>query len=987
MSVSNLTDFQAKYFAYELTKRCASDSLEKLSSTLSNAQVDLNPHQIDAALFAFKSPLSKGAILADEVGLGKTIEAGLVLSQKWAERKRNILLIVPSNLRKQWSTELQEKFFLPSIILEKKSFNEIIKSGNLNPLNQDNKIIICSYHFAKDKDSYIKKTPFDLVVIDEAHRLRNVYKTTNKIGRVIKEAIQDYPKILLTATPLQNSLLELYGLTSIIDDYIFGDLKSFKANYAKVSKIQESGSEIEQIEPNYDKFKDLKERLKPICKRTLRKQVSEYINFKERKAITRGYFPADDEINLYNGITEYLQRENLYALPASQRQLMTLILRKLLASSSRAISSTLNGQIKKLEKVLEQLKKDTEISEFDTLFGLEENYEALADTADDWIDGDEDEDESKNRISNLSAEDIPYLEKEIQDLQNYRELADKITTNSKGTSLLMAINKGFTKQEELAQMQKISTPSRKAIIFTESRITQQYLWELLSDNGYSGKILLFNGTNTDPKSVEIYNKWYKNNKDTDKITGSKTADLRSALVDYFKDEAEIMIATEAASEGINLQFCSLVINYDLPWNPQRIEQRIGRCHRYGQKHDVVVVNFVNENNAADKRVYELLDQKFKLFEGIFGASDEVLGAIESGVDFEKRIASIYQSCRTEDQINKAFDELQDQMSQSIQAGLKGAKETLLENFDVDVHDKLRMRLNDSKAYLEQYENWLWQITQYYLGSKGEFSDSDHSFKLLSNPFPNQNIESGPYRIGKQIEDAHIYRTGHPLAELILNQVKNIQLTNSNIEFDYSNFGQLISPIKNLVGKSGLFKVSQLTIDTLESEDHIILTAIDENGDQIDHEICKNFFKLGWKTITPYIEIDKNSLERLEQNSIIDISAHIDQKNAVFYDEEDEKLEKWAEDVKTSLEIQLKQMDIDLKSMKTSAKKVLNLSEKLTLKKEIVDLEMKRNLMRQKLFVSQDEIGKKKEELIDKVRARLNQNSTLTELFTIKFNVV
>ena len=198
----NLTPYHAKYFAHELTKRCSSDSLEKLSSTLSNAQVDLNPHQIEAALFAFKSPLSKGAILADEVGLGKTIEAGLVLSQKWAERKRKILLILPANLRKQWNAELQEKFFLPSIILETKSFNQIIKDGNLNPFNQDNTIVICSYHFARAKSPYIKQTPFDLVVIDEAHRLRNVYKTSNKIAREIKDAIQEYPKLLLTATPL-----------------------------------------------------------------------------------------------------------------------------------------------------------------------------------------------------------------------------------------------------------------------------------------------------------------------------------------------------------------------------------------------------------------------------------------------------------------------------------------------------------------------------------------------------------------------------------------------------------------------------------------------------------------------------------------------------------------------------------------------------------------------------------------------------------------
>ena len=137
MSNHPLTPYHIRYFAHELTKRCASDSVEKLASVLADAQVDLNPHQVEAALFAFRNPFSRGAILADEVGLGKTIEAGLLLSQKWAERKKRLLIIVPANLRKQWSQELADKFFLPSTILENRSFNDLIRAGNLNPFRQD----------------------------------------------------------------------------------------------------------------------------------------------------------------------------------------------------------------------------------------------------------------------------------------------------------------------------------------------------------------------------------------------------------------------------------------------------------------------------------------------------------------------------------------------------------------------------------------------------------------------------------------------------------------------------------------------------------------------------------------------------------------------------------------------------------------------------------------------------------------------------------
>lgn len=253
-----LTDYHAKYFAYELTKRCASDSVEKLAAALSDAQVDLNPHQVEAALFAFRSPFSRGAILADEVGLGKTIEAGLLISQKWAERKRRLLVIVPANLRKQWSQELADKFHLPSAILEKRSFNEAIRAGNLNPFQRD-AVVLCSYQFARTKEPYLRQTAWDLVVIDEAHRLRNVYKSSSKIATAIKQTVAPFPKVLLTATPLQNSLLELYGLVSIIDDFAFWDLKSFRSRFARL------GNDADLAE--------LKERLRPLCKRTLRKQV------------------------------------------------------------------------------------------------------------------------------------------------------------------------------------------------------------------------------------------------------------------------------------------------------------------------------------------------------------------------------------------------------------------------------------------------------------------------------------------------------------------------------------------------------------------------------------------------------------------------------------------------------------------------------------------------------------------------------------------
>ena len=793
-----ITDYHAKYFAYELTRRYSSDSLQKLAASLSDAQVDLNPHQVEAALFAFRSPLSKGAILADEVGLGKTIEAGIVISQKCAERKRRILIIVPSSLRKQWNQELMDKFFLPSIILETKSFNQGIKNGNLNPFQQKD-IVICSYHFARAKDVYIKQIDWDLIVIDEAHHLRNVYKNTNKIANSIKVAVANYPKLLLTATPLQNTLMELYGLVSIIDDFTFGDLTSFKSRFARLT--------------NNDNFDDLKERLKPICKRTLRRQVLEYVKYTNRIPITQEFYPSENEQNLYDLVSEYLQRQNLYALPASQRQLMTLILRKLLASSTYAISGTLEALGKKLDAIVINQEAAPILES-----AITEDFETFDEIKDEWTEDDEETEESKT----YTPEEIKSIKEESKSLKEFHSLAKSIKKNSKGEVLLTALKAGFAEAGKRGGV-------KKAVIFTESTRTQKYLENILENTEYSGRIVLFNGSNTDRKSQEIYKSWVEKHHGTDRITGSKSADMRAALVEYFRDEAIIMIATEAGAEGINLQFCSLVVNYDLPWNPQRIEQRIGRCHRYGQRHDVVVVNFLNKKNAADQRVYQLLSEKFKLFEGVFGASDEVLGNIESGVDFEKRIAQIYQQCRTEDEIQSAFDALQKEMEPQIDETMSLTRQRLLENFDEEVHEKLRINLKESREYLSKYENWLWQVTKYYLEPYADFSEDGYSFMLRENPFSSEPIHPGPYRIGKNIEDANIYRIGHPLAQRIIDKCKSIATDSREVIFDYSNTTKRISILEPLVGKAGWLTAVNLTINSFESEDHILFCGITDDG--------------------------------------------------------------------------------------------------------------------------------------------------------------
>ena len=963
----NFTEYHAKYFAYDLTRQLPSNSIGKFVASLQDAQVDLNPHQVDAALFAFQSPLSKGAILADEVGLGKTIEAGIILSQQWAERKRKLLIIAPSNLRKQWNQELLDKFFLPSIILETKSFNDEIKTGNFNPFNQNENIIICSYQFAKSKASYIEQTKWDLVIIDEAHRLRNVYKPSNKTANAIKEALMPYKKVLLTATPLQNSILELYGLVSIIDDYVFGDLKSFKAQYSRIVD-----------EENYD---ELRNRIQPVCHRTLRKQVLEYINYTNRIPICEEFFPTEEEHRLYILVSEYLQRDKLYALPNSQRQLMTLILRKLLASSSFAIYGTLNSLVNKLENLL--LKHDVS----DLLLEIDDDFETADELDEEW----QEEELLKEEII-LSEKDIDNIKQELEDLKEYRTLAQQIVKNSKAEHLFIALDKGFSELNRLGA-------NKKALIFTESRRTQDFLYNILEARGYKDKVVLFNGMNNDEKSKTIYKNWLAKHKGTDKVTGSPTADKRSALVDYFKNEATIMIATEAAAEGINLQFCSLIVNYDMPWNPQRIEQRIGRCHRYGQKHDVVVVNFLNKKNEADIRVYELLDQKFQLFNGVFGASDEVLGSIGTGVDFEKRIAQIYNNCRKPEEIQEAFDQLQNDLRPQISERLEEVKSTLMENFDEEVREKLRSNMLETKESLSKFEDKLWKTTQFFLSNKAQFQN-DYSFKLLENPFPNENIHSGPYMILKTNEhgrkseieipdDTNIYRVGHKLAQRILQACKELETPAKEVVFDYTNSNTRIAYLEKFIGQSGWMKVQLLQVNSFELEEYFLMSCFTDEGEEIYPDMANRFFSLD-ASVKNNILMSK-AIEETFKESLFSLKQNILNENALrnnnFFDVEIDKLDQWADDMKISLEKEIKDIDAEIKLKKIEAKKTLNLELKVKSQREIKELENKRSDKRKRLFQAQDEIDERKENLLSEIEQRLNQKIIETELFTIRWKLI
>lgn len=953
-----LTPHQSQYFAWLLTRRAAGDSVESLASTLVDSQVDLNPHQVEAALFACRNPLSRGVILADEVGLGKTIEAGLVLSQRWAERRRKILIIVPANLRKQWHQELQDKFGLQGLILEAKSYNAIRKQERQNPFLFATGPIICSYQFAKAKADDVKGIDWDLVVLDEAHRLRNVYKTSNVIAKTLKDALSRvHSKVLLTATPLQNSLLELYGLVSFIDDRVFGDLDSFRSQF--------TGRE--------QSFSSLRDRLVPICKRTLRKQVQPYVSYTARKAIVEEFTPSSEEQELSRRVADYLRRPNLKALPEGQRQLISLVLWKLLASSTHAIAGALETMAKRLQGVLNEATEAPDLAD-----ELDKDYESLDETADEWSDQDSD-------VAASSRMERDIIAQEIEELRHFKTLATNIRDNAKGKALLTALDRAFAELDRLGA-------ARKAIIFTESKRTQEYLLDLLADTPYGDGIVLFNGTNSDQRAQAIYKDWLKHHQGTDHITGSKAADTRAALVEHFKERGKVMIATEAGAEGINLQFCSLVINYDLPWNPQRIEQRIGRCHRYGQKHDVVVVNFVDRSNEADARVYELLSQKFQLFEGVFGASDEVLGAIGSGVDFERRIAEIYQNCREPEEIKSSFEQLQLDLSGEINEAMVKTRQVLLENFDEEVQEKLRMRADDSRNARNRFERMLMDLTRAELVHCAAFDDDGFDLRRIPTGIKHSGlagIELGRYELPRRSGDAHLYRINHPLARWSIEQAKARALDGARLVFDYNAYGSKISTLEAYRGKAGWLTVKLISVETLgNQEQHLLVAADTIDGVVLAEEDPEKLLRLPATTQAARLfnTPDATLLADVEARKTA-LLRDVNERNLGYFEQEVQKLDAWADDLKLGLEQKIKEIDREIKEVRRTAATSPTLEEKLSWQKKQRELEGKRSKLRRELFARQDEVEAQRNDLISQLEVQLQQQVEEHTLFTVEWELM
>ena len=633
---------------------------------LLNADIEPNPHQINAFCAAIQALKTGGIILADEVGLGKTIEAGLVLNYVIDSGAKKVLISLPATLRKQWEVELLEKFRRQAIILDRYTVehDRVNIQRHLENKNELS-IVIASYDYSSKLIKRFPQVKWDFLIIDEAHNLRNVFHGTKR-AKNLYDLTKGIPKILLTATPLQNSLTDLHGLVSFIDPRIFGSEKVFNRRFV------EGGD-----------YEELKQELLPVLYRTLRRDVGKYISFSKRTCVTVDFHLSQDEKELYDATNAFLRCDTLYSIPTANRGLIILVIRKLLASSSFALVETFEVLEKRLEKLYEGTKSAYAQEGFDLFWG--------------FVEDEIDEDGFNEYDDEETAEKKQAIQAELKIVRNILDLARSIKTNAKINALKDALTSAFSHQisEGLAE---------KAVVFTESKRTQKYIAAELRKSGYSEEdILLFNGDFDDAMTKEIYRAWQVKN--FGKTNYGKSVEYKHAIVDYFKSHAKVLIVTDAGSEGLNLQFCNTIINYDLPWNPQKIEQRIGRCHRYGQTHDVVAINLLNTDNEADRRVYDILSKKFELFEGVFGASDVALGALESGVSFEKRILDIYQNCKNITEVRKAFAALNRQLDLKKNAHAAELRSILLTESKEAKGESLEKTKADIDKYLRDVEYW------------------------------------------------------------------------------------------------------------------------------------------------------------------------------------------------------------------------------------------------------------------------------------------
>ncbi len=912
----HLTSNQMLCILKNLQEKHAKWDIRSMEQSVLEAKVDLNPHQVEAAVFAFRNPMNGGVILADEVGLGKTIEAGLILSQLWSEDKKRILIIAPKSLRHQWQDELLNLFQISSSIIDTSDLKKC--EAGVNPLERNGQVVITNEHLVARCPHFAELISWDCIIIDEAHKLANVWRPgakDSKRAKAIRKALARHRKILLTATPMQNNLMELFGLISFVDERILGTTESFNATFNAAT-----------FESDPNRMAELRQRIGQALHRNLRSNVSEYINYKKRTTLTARFDPSVQEDKFRLDFESFLRRGGV-SLAATDSALLKLLYLKLLASSPNALKNTILGLIRRLlvvmafesdeilfsqtwdklsSKVASGIISEIELENIQKeIFGdslaltIAAAREELRENPPSWLDRIESEslseltkDDSEEEFSIEKPEELALeksaLSTESDLVFNFLEMVSTIGSTAKSNKLIETLKLQFSKATREGWPEK-------AVIFTEFRTTQNFVLSCLIKEGFvpDKDIVIFNGD-------------------------SGTADERRKKVEQFRGSSKIFLTTEAGAEGLNLQFCNLVINFDLPWNPQRIEQRIGRCHRYGQKYDVVVVNFINSKNPAEERILDLLQSKFEIFESAFGVSDQVIGAIASGSNFEKDIVEIYLSARSPEEIERSFKEVLKKNKSLIDEKMAKAWEALSVQFNEDVRKKLKNTNEQiSKEISVNQDRLKGVVAQWLTSNKIPFREMNGLMKIEDSQL--HHGLAGEYTFEKGLQkDYELIHPKHPLVSRIETELEIAP----HIKIEAA--GQLINGFTlkaGAIGKIWIKRIRSVGVD--EKCEFCTYGLLRDDGKQIilNSKQCDSLLNLSGSEATfQQGEFFEEPTEFFSQRISALKAEHGARSQSIFFEEE-AKYEAYMKDLEREARVEREKIQREINELRA---KFLNL---------------------------------------------------------------
>jgi ERCC4-related helicase len=811
---------QRRYLAEQLVRLRRADEQQRYAAAQRQGRIDPNPHQIDAVIFALKRIPEGGCILADEVGLGKTIEAGLVVAQLRSEGAASrVLLVVPKPLLGQWQDELYRLFDIQAVE------GRFDAGGFSGP----GVFLVGREVAGSERGAEVLREceQFDLCIIDEAHEVfANIYRRFDKHGdyspdsteaRIadrVRSFLRNSPVLLLTATPIQNNLTELWGLIQYVEPTgtLLGSLRTFRDVFC-------DGDDRTLVEGQDD---ELRRRIETVVQRTLRRQAQDFLErpFVARHAQIFEYSMTAREKLLYDQVTAYLLEPQLFAFRGNQRRLLLIGFHRLMGSSIAALTASLRKVAARLEQMLK---------------GLAPDHSSV------FLDDLEDEElQLEPETQESTTADMRLVEKELERVRSFVSLAESLHRDSKAEKLLDVIR--VIGERPLGR--------QRAVIFTESLVTQAYLGELLVLKGAlrPEDITLFRGTNDSPRAAQALKHWQEEIGESlpPHQRPSRSVALRLALVHEFRTRSRIFISTEAGAKGLNLQFCDTIVNYDLPWNPQRIEQRIGRCHRYGQEHDVTVINFLAADNEAQRLTFEILSRKLDLFGKVLDASDAVLhepttdtpetlaGAI--GSDFEGRLRRIYERARTVGEIEAELRRLREQMEgerkrfEETWARTAGLIETRFDQRVRQVFHRLQADLPPGLARLDGEIDRL--ITGFLLALGVRYRRLAVNGNIRFEVWPSERLpdgwrDGGTAAIGeaRNLQDAEPLHLGHSLVQAAVAEARDATSNGLRVAWilDRSAPRELVEH----KGQRGRLFLVRIRYDGFERVDRLISIAVAE----------------------------------------------------------------------------------------------------------------------------------------------------------------